>query len=81
MTEDRPTQLARKSWKSVEGLTRIALKLDIAAQALTEAATNVADLESFILRRYQDSDDAWTIHYTPYNEFRRNYIKNLLDES
>jgi hypothetical protein len=67
----------KKSWKSVEGLTRIALKFDIAAKVLGDAAANVADLEDQILIAFMHENPP----VSDFAPFRARFIKNLLDES
>jgi hypothetical protein len=66
-------------------LTRDALTADVDANVFERVAINLREIEARIFARYQNADEAWTIHVfhglsRPYSRFRREAIANLLDE-
>jgi hypothetical protein len=72
------------SVKTVPGLTRLALKLDIASQTLADVAANIADINNLILQRFHNEVEFATTDMAAWDarlkQFRDDVIKNLLDE-
>jgi hypothetical protein len=77
---EHPVLTVQDEHDLIKELTRDALTANVPATVFASVAINLREIEARIFARYQNADEAWTIHYTPYSRFRREAIANLLDE-